>query len=84
MQRPRRLAILTRERLRQLSASRLLSYRKQALSLENSPEESDYGSDDMNDMDMRYIWFKSDPRWKIAYDELLEALADAQRREKPY
>jgi hypothetical protein len=58
----------------------LLSYRKKALSLENSPEQSDYSSDDIKVLDKRYVWFKSDPRWKSVYEEVLAALAAAQRR----
>jgi hypothetical protein len=80
MQPPRRLAILGKERLRTLTVPRLLAYRKKALSLENSPEESDYTPDEIKKLDRRYIWFKSDARWKAVYDDILAALADAQRR----
>lgn len=60
MRPPRRLKILTPSELRQLNEARLLSYRKKALSIENSPEESDYGPDDIARLDQTYIWFKSD------------------------
>ena len=79
MQPPRRLAVLSRDRLGQLSVARLLAYRKKALSLENSPEESDYGPDDIKNLDEQYIWFKSDARWKGVYSDVLAALAAAQR-----
>jgi len=66
--------VLSRERLGQLTKARILSYRKKALSLENSPEESDYSADDIRSLDQRYIWFKSDVRWKGVYADILAAL----------
>jgi hypothetical protein len=75
---PRRLKVLTTTRLSSLTEERLLSYRKKALSLEDSPEDSDYSTDEVNSLDPNYIWFKSDPRWKPAYDDILAALARLQ------
>jgi hypothetical protein len=80
MQPPRRLKVLGKEALRRLPVPRLLAYRKQALSLENSPEESDYSSEEIEKLDRRYIWFKSEARWKVTYEEILSALADAQHK----
>jgi hypothetical protein len=79
MKPPRRLKPLSSEELLRLSKDRLLSYRKKALSLENSPEKSDYDSDDIKKLDKSCIWFKSDPRWKALYDEILLALARVNR-----
>lgn len=75
---PRRLAILSREQLLRLTEARLLSYRKKALSLENSPEESDYSDLEIKSLDKTYIWFKSDFRWKRVYNDILHALARVQ------
>lgn len=79
MKPPRRLKPLSSEELRRLPKARLLSYRKKALSLENSPEKSDYDSDEVGALEKTYIWFKSDPRWKPLYDEILLALGRANR-----
>lgn len=80
MEPPRRLKILTPAQLRHLTKARLLAYRKKALSLENSPEESDYSPKDVAALDDSYIWFKSDPRWRPLYDRILSRLADVQSR----
>jgi hypothetical protein len=75
---PRRLAMRSREQLQRLTEERLLAYRKKALSLENSPEESDYAADELASLDDQYIWFKSDPRWSPQYSVILEVLAFSQ------
>lgn len=75
---PRRLAILSSEQMLRLNEARLLSYRKKALSLENSPEDSDYDPIEVRNLDKAYIWFKSDPRWKSLYEQILLALAKSQ------
>jgi hypothetical protein len=79
MKPPRRLKPLSSQELLRLSKSRLLSYRKKALSLENSPKKSDYDSDEIKKLDGTFIWFKSDPRWKPLYDEILLALSRVSR-----
>ena len=75
----RRLKPLSSSELGRLTKDRLLSYRKKALSLENSPEMSDYDSKEISDLDSVYVWFKSDPRWKPLYDQILLALARVNR-----
>ena len=75
---PRRLRVLSAVELGHLTVSRLLAYRKKALSLENSPEASDYSPDEVRALDPSFIYFKSDPRWHPAYDLILQALAQAQ------
>jgi hypothetical protein len=77
---PRQLRILSSEELCHLTEARLLAYRKKALSLENSPEESDYTPKEIRALDMTFVWFKSDPRWQPAYDQILRALASAQKK----
>ena len=74
MEPPRRLRILSPQELRGLTTQRLLSYRKKCLSLENSPEESDYDPNEVTTLDATYIWFKSDPRWGELYANVLAAL----------
>jgi hypothetical protein len=80
LQPPRRLKILTPDELVALSEARLLSYRKKVLSLENSPEESDYEPAEVAGLDLTYIWFKSDPRWNDVYQAVLQALSQKQGR----
>jgi len=80
---PRRLKPLSSEELLCLTKNRLLSYRKKALSLENSPDKSDYEPEEIEKLDHCYIWFKSDPRWKPHYDQILLALARLNRSSKP-
>lgn len=75
---PRRLTIRSSQQLRLLTEMRLLAYRKKALSLENSPEASDYTQEQIRSFDQTSIWFKSDPRWSLQYERILEALANAQ------
>lgn len=75
---PRRLKPLSPIELSHLTVARLLAYRKQALSLENSVESSDYG-DQVDALDQAYIWFKEDPRWQPLYDAILAELAGKQR-----
>jgi hypothetical protein len=77
MKPPRRLRVLSREQLRRLTRSRLLAYRKKALSLENCPQESDYSPDEVNLLGDSFIWFKSDPRWQSAYELICEALENS-------
>jgi hypothetical protein len=84
---PRKLKIMSPEEMTHLTKARLLSYRKKALSLENNPEESDYLKNRyfaieqydyfelVKELDQNYIWFKSDPRWSIVYQNILDALA---------
>ena len=74
----RRLKVLLPDQLRNLTEERLLEYRKKALSLANCPEDADYSQAEAQLLDADYIWFKSDPRWKPAYDQILEALARVQ------
>ncbi len=74
---PRRIRPLTSAELEHLTTERLLAYRKQALSLENSLAASDYV--DMADFpDPTYIWFKDDPRWAPLYDSILDELSRKQ------
>jgi len=74
---PRRIRPLTSAELEHLSTERLLAYRKQALSLENSLAASDYT--DMSDsLDPTYIWFKDDPRWEPLYNAVLDELSRKQ------
>jgi hypothetical protein len=80
MEPTRRLRVLSDEELRHLTEARLLAYRKTALSLEDSLEESDYSVDDLQGLDPSLIYFKSDVRWKAAYDRILQALANVQSR----
>jgi hypothetical protein len=74
---PRRIQALNREELKQLTIDRLLAYRSQALSLENTLADSDY-TDIASTLDMSYIWFKDDPRWQLLYDDVLAELAKKQ------
>ena len=68
--------MLSSDQLAGLTKSRLLAYRKSALSLENSPEGSDYSRDEVALLDKSYLWFKSDPRWHEQYELILKALAN--------
>lgn len=70
---PRRIRPLTSAELEHLSVERLLAYRKQALSLENSLAASDY-TNMADSLDPTYIWFKDDPRWQPLYDSVLKEL----------
>jgi hypothetical protein len=74
---PRRIQALNREELKQLTIDRLLAYRSQVLSLENTLADSDY-TDIASTLDMSYIWFKDDPRWPLLYDDVLAELARKQ------
>ncbi len=76
---PRRLKVLSTDELARLNERRLLAYRKKALSLENCPEDADYSPAEVAVLDAGYIWFKSDPRWRGAYEQILERLAQVQR-----
>ncbi len=78
MQPPRRLRILSPLELSRLTVARLLAYRKQALSLENTLADSDYR--DADPLDMTFIWFKEDPRWRTVYEDILAELARKQAR----
>ena len=75
---PRQLRVLSDEELSHLNETRLLSYRKKALSLENSHADSDYHDEDPQDWDPEYIYFKDDPRWKVAYESILATLSKSQ------
>jgi hypothetical protein len=77
----RRLRVLTADQLQHLTEERLLAYRKKALSLANCPEDADYSRAQADALDASFIWFKSDPRWKPSYDQILEALARVQSRD---
>jgi hypothetical protein len=57
-----------------LSTKRLLAYRDRLLTLEESPELSDLESDEISSLDSTYIWFKSDPRWREIYDQVINTL----------
>jgi hypothetical protein len=74
----RRLKVLSADDLWHLTEERLLAYRKKALSLANCPEDADYSLSQAESLDANFIWFKSDPRWKPTYDQILEALARVQ------
>jgi hypothetical protein len=74
----RRLKILLPDQLHHLTEERFLEYRKKALSLANCPEDADYSPAKAQSLDANFIWFKSDPRWQPAYDQILEALARVQ------
>lgn len=78
MKQRRRLKVITADQLRHLTEERLLEYRKKALSLANCPEDADYSQVEAQSLDANYIWFKSDPRWRPAYDQILNALARVQ------
>ncbi len=65
------LRIKTFDELQQLSISRLLAYRKKALSLEYKTVESAW----VKTHDVDVIWFKEDPRWGVLYGNILYALA---------
>lgn len=78
---PRRLKILSVMDLLRLTEARLLAYRKKALSLENCPEDSDYSPGEVSELDQNFIWFKSDPRWQIVYDQILQVLAQVQHHD---
>ncbi len=79
MEPPRRIRPLTAEQLSHLTEARLLAFRKKALSLENSQEDSDYANE-VDRLNPTFIYFKSDPRWQAAYDLILQALARVQAR----
>lgn len=71
----RRLRPLGKDELATLTKERLLDYRKKALSLDNSLEESDYHDQNPEDWDPDYIYFKDDPRWQQVYETVLWYLA---------
>lgn len=77
MQSPRRLRILTKADLSDLTVDRLLAYRKKALSLENTLADSDY-HDRSETLDEEFIWFKEDPRSQPVYDDIRAELARKQ------
>jgi hypothetical protein len=81
MKQRRRLNVLSPDQLQHLTEERLLAYRKKALSLANCPEDADYLPAEAQLLDANFIWFKSDPRWKPAYDQILDALARVQSRD---
>ncbi len=70
----RRLRPLGVSELATLTKKRLLDYRKKALSLENSLEESDYHDQNPEDWDPDYIYFKDDSRWRQVYEAILRYL----------
>lgn len=72
---PRRLRLLSPAELLRLTRPRLLAYRRTVLSLESSPELSDWSPSQVQSLDGRFMWFKSDPRWQPAYEAVLAALA---------
>ncbi|HEY3393527.1 MAG TPA: hypothetical protein VGK58_12525 [Lacipirellulaceae bacterium] len=74
----RRLKVLSPDQLHHHTEERLLAYRKKASSLANCPEDADYSPARAQSLDADYIWFKSDPRWKPAYGQILDALARVQ------
>jgi hypothetical protein len=74
----RRIRPLASNEIGHLTVQRLLEYRKQALSLENTLAESDY-IDTGHTLDHGYIWFKDDPRWRPLYDAILVELARKQK-----
>ena len=74
---PRRLKLLLPAELQRLTRPRLLAYRRTVLSLESSPELSDLSLAEVQALDGRFVWFKSDPRWQPAYEAVLAALARA-------
>ena len=80
MQPPRRLRILTKSELCNLTVERLLAYRRKALSLENRLADSDY-RETAGKLDVTFIWFKEDPRWQHVYDDILVELAKKQTSE---
>lgn len=59
-----------------LTKERLLAYRKKALSLENSLQDSDYHDQEPRDWDPIFIYFKDDPRWQETYEIVLQCLAE--------
>lgn len=77
----RRLKILAAMDLLRLTEARLLAYRKKALSIENCVEDSEYSPNEVSKLDPTFIWFKSDPRWKIMYDQILHALTQVQHHD---
>lgn len=77
MARPRHIRPLTTSELRHLTVERLLSYRKQALCLENSFLDSDY-VDQADSLNKGCIYFKDDPRWEPLYKSILAELAFRQ------
>jgi hypothetical protein len=78
MKTPRRISILSSEQLAQLPEAKLLAYQKKVLSVDESPDESDYSPSEALLLDNAYIWFKTDPRWRQVYDRLSNALARVQ------
>jgi hypothetical protein len=74
----RRLKVLSPNELQHLTEERLLAYRRKALSLANCPEDADFTRAEVQSLDANFIWFKSDPRWTPAYEQILEALARVQ------
>ncbi len=74
---PQRIRPLSSIELEHLTVERLLEYRKQALSLENTLAASDY-YDMADELDPAYIWFKDDRRWQPLYDAILVELQQKQ------
>ena len=83
MSRPPRLKILSPEHLAHLTEPRLLAYRRKALSILNSADDSDYSPAEIATWDPSFIWFKSDPRWQGAYEMVLDELARIQSQRQP-
>ncbi len=71
---PRSVRPIDEQLLTRLPAKRLLAYRNRLLSLEESPELSDWETFEIADLDPAFIWFKSDPRWRDLYDQVLYCL----------
>jgi hypothetical protein len=74
---PRRIKPVASAELQYVTVERLLAYRKQALSLENSLAASDY-TNLADSLDPEYVWFKDDPRWEPLYNAVLEELRRKQ------
>lgn len=80
---PRSVALLSAQQLAGLSTPRLLAYRDNLLSLEQSADSSDWTPAELEAVDPTEVSFKDDARWVKAYTALkavLEGREHVQRR----
>ncbi|MCB9587651.1 MAG: hypothetical protein H6718_19770 [Polyangiaceae bacterium] len=66
--------LLSSARLATLGTERLLAYRDNLLSLQESLSSSDWDETDIGKRDAERVYFKDDPRWVDAYAALKREL----------
>jgi hypothetical protein len=78
---PRHVKPIDKNVMGGLSTERLLAYRDRLLSLEESPGLSDCEPDEIAALDSTRIWFKSDPRWREIYGQVVDTLGNRKNVE---